>query len=62
LISEHTVSIRGLHHAYGTGSARKPVLRSLDLDVSRGEVVVLTGASGAGKTTLLTLCGALRSV
>jgi putative ABC transport system ATP-binding protein len=52
----------GVHHAYGTGDRRRQVLRSLDLTVSRGEVVVLTGASGAGKTTLLTLCGALRSV
>jgi putative ABC transport system ATP-binding protein len=57
-----SVLIRGLHHAYQTGSTRREVLRSLDLTVSRGEVVVLSGASGAGKTTLLTLCGALRSV
>ncbi len=56
------MSIRGLHHTYGTGRARQYVLRSLDLTVSAGEVVVLSGASGAGKTTLLTLCGALRSV
>jgi putative ABC transport system ATP-binding protein len=68
------LAVRGLHHAYatsgsshpglipGTGQARRHVLRSLDLTVRAGEVVVLTGASGAGKTTLLTLCGALRSV
>jgi putative ABC transport system ATP-binding protein len=56
------IAICALHHAYGTGDTRRHVLRSLDLTVSRGEVVVLTGASGAGKTTLLTLCGALRSV
>jgi putative ABC transport system ATP-binding protein len=57
-----TIVVRGLHHTYGTGHARRHVLRSLDLTVARGEVVVLSGASGAGKTTLLTLCGALRSV
>ena len=56
------LAIRGLHHAYATSGARRHVLRSLDLTVRAGEVVVLSGASGAGKTTLLTLCGALRSV
>jgi len=64
------LSIRGLHHAYQVGAtrahdpapARRHVLRSLDLTVQSGEVVVLSGASGAGKTTLLTLCGALRGV
>jgi putative ABC transport system ATP-binding protein len=59
------LTIRGLHHAYAattSGGAERHVLRSLDLAVRAGEVVVLSGASGAGKTTLLTLCGALRSV
>jgi ABC-type multidrug transport system ATPase subunit len=31
----------------------EPVLRSIDLDVSSGRVVVLKGSNGAGKTTLL---------
>ncbi|HET8985183.1 MAG TPA: heme ABC exporter ATP-binding protein CcmA [Trueperaceae bacterium] len=31
----------------------EPVLRSIDLDVSPGRVVVLKGSNGAGKTTLL---------
>jgi putative ABC transport system ATP-binding protein len=62
LITEAAIAIRGLHHSYGAESQRNCVLRSVDLDVWGGEVVVLAGASGAGKTTLLTLCGALRSV
>jgi putative ABC transport system ATP-binding protein len=62
LIATPALSIRGLHHTYATGGVRRHVLRSLDLAVRAGEVVVLSGASGAGKTTLLTLCGALRSV
>jgi putative ABC transport system ATP-binding protein len=53
------ISAHELGFAYG---AEREVLRSLDLVVAPGEVVIVTGASGVGKTTLLTLCGALRSV
>lgn len=33
-----------------------------NLDVARGEIVIMTGPSGSGKTTLLTLIGTLRTV
>ena len=56
------VAVAGVSHAYGTGPASKPVLTDVNLDLARGEFVVLTGPSGAGKTTLLTLMGALRSL
>ncbi len=55
------IRARDLTYSYASTTAQN-VLRSLDLDLSPGEIVVVTGASGAGKTTLLTLCGALRAV
>jgi putative ABC transport system ATP-binding protein len=54
------IAARGLTYSY-SGST-DTILRSVDLDVAAGEIVLVTGASGAGKTTLLTLCGALRTV
>ncbi|QUQ72457.1 amino acid ABC transporter ATP-binding protein [Kutzneria sp. CA-103260] len=42
------VSIRGLRKSFGPIE----VLRDIDLDVQRGEVVVVVGPSGSGKSTL----------
>ena len=61
-LGESVVSIRGLHYWYGEGSSRTQALWDIDLEIGRGEIVILTGPSGSGKTTLLTLIGALRSV
>jgi polar amino acid transport system ATP-binding protein len=43
------VAVRGLHTRFGAIE----VLRGIDLDVARGEVVAVLGGSGSGKTTLL---------
>lgn len=56
------ISVRGLCHFYGSGELSKQVLFDNELDLARGEIVIMTGPSGSGKTTLLTLLGALRSV
>ncbi|HTR90870.1 MAG TPA: ABC transporter ATP-binding protein [Trebonia sp.] len=41
---------------------RHPVLREVNLEVTRGETLVLTGATGSGKTTLLYLLPRLADV
>ena len=59
---ENVIKIENLNFAFGEGSLRKQILFDVNLQVERGEIVLMTGPSGGGKTTLLTLIGALRSV
>jgi putative ABC transport system ATP-binding protein len=56
------IEVRGLSHAFGSGSLARDVLCSLDFTLETGEIVLLTGPSGSGKTTLLTLVGGLRAI
>lgn len=59
--TESVIAISRLHHSYGKGVLRKPVLTNIQLEIYSGEIVILTGPSGSGKTTLLSLIGGLRS-
>jgi putative ABC transport system ATP-binding protein len=54
-------SVRGLTKVYGDGEATVRALDGVDLDLNRGELVVLLGPSGSGKSTLLNQLGGLDS-
>ena len=56
---ERVFTARGLTKVYQTGDVAVEALRSLDLDLYRGELLVLLGASGSGKSTLLNILGGL---
>ena len=51
--------VRGVSKTYTTGDVSVQALRAIDLDLYRGELVVLLGASGSGKSTLLHILGGL---
>ena len=49
------ISIKGLGKTYASGFQ---ALKSVDLDIRRGEIFALLGPNGAGKTTLISIiCG-----
>ena len=58
-MSESLVSVRGLRKTFGEGVTRVEAVRGLDLDLERGEIVLVMGPSGSGKTTLLSMLGGL---
>ncbi len=49
------IKVRDIKKNYGT----LEVLRGINLDINRGEVLSIVGPSGAGKTTLLQIIGTL---
>jgi ABC-2 type transport system ATP-binding protein len=54
-MSDPILSIRGLTKSYASGTQ---ALKSVDLDIKRGEIFALLGPNGAGKTTLISIvCG-----
>ena len=61
VVASFAVQIRQLNYYYGQGDLRTQVLYDIDLDLPKGQIVIMTGPSGSGKTTLISLIGALRS-
>jgi putative ABC transport system ATP-binding protein len=57
--AETCIRCQGVTKAYGRGETAAQALRGIDLEVRRGELLMLEGPSGCGKTTLLSILAGL---
>jgi putative ABC transport system ATP-binding protein len=57
--TDPVISCRGVTKSYGSGAAKVAALRGLDLEVRRGELLMVVGPSGCGKTTLVSVIASI---
>jgi putative ABC transport system ATP-binding protein len=53
------LSARDLWKVYGAGDLQVFALREVNLDIERGELMIIVGPSGSGKSTLLNMIGGM---
>jgi len=53
------INITNLHKSYDMGSNKLHVLKGIELNIEKGEMVSIMGSSGSGKSTLLNILGIL---
>ncbi|MDO8670423.1 MAG: ATP-binding cassette domain-containing protein [Dehalococcoidia bacterium] len=58
-MSDTAILARGVTKRFGEGQTEVVAVKGVDLEVRKGEVLLIMGPSGSGKTTLLSMLGAL---
>ncbi len=58
-MEKQIIQLKDVWKIYRMGEVEVPALRGVELDVSRGEFLAISGASGSGKSTMMNLVGCL---
>lgn len=53
------IELKNVYRSFKQGTQNLQVLRGVELDIEKGEIVALVGPSGAGKSTMLQIAGLL---
>jgi len=61
MVEDHFIRLVDVTKIYHLGNSRVVALDQLDLNVSKGEFLAITGKSGCGKSTLINILGGLDS-
>lgn len=58
-MSESIIKLKNIEKNYPVGEHRLNVLKSININIKKGEFLMIVGKSGSGKTTLLNILGFL---
>ena len=59
MANDPIIRLRGVTKTYGEGPTAFQALKSVDLDIERGDFVAVMGPSGSGKSTTMNILGCL---